>query len=163
MLKKLLWAIFLLPVCAFAQTIKIPEKASYYDAKIIAPNIVNECVDLGDKLSTFTKSYGDAQGFTIQPTADFDQTDAGYNLNIEMTNALSAGNAWMGHAKSVSIAIALYKDGKAIAEETLSRNSGGGFGAGFKGSCDVLGRCTKALGKDIAKVLTRWKKEGKFK
>jgi len=26
----------------------------------------------------------------------------------------------------------------------------GGFGAGFKGSCSVLNRCTKTLGKDFA-------------
>jgi hypothetical protein len=37
-----------------------------------------------------------------------------------------------------------------VAQTTLSRDSSGGFGGGYKGSCSVLRRCTNALGKDIA-------------
>ena len=40
--------------------------------------------------------------------------------------------------------------GSRVDEVDFTRNSGGGFGGGYKGSCSVLGRCTKALGKDIA-------------
>lgn len=53
----------------------------------------------------------------------------------------------------VSINIELYKDGELIAQQALSRNSGGGIGGGFKDSCDVLGRCVKTLGKDTSKWL----------
>ena len=69
---------------------------------------------------------------------------------LTLTNATSIGNAFMGHRKSVTIEAILYEDGVEIDHYRGSRDSGGGFGAGFKGSCSVLGRCVKTLGKDVA-------------
>ena len=53
----------------------------------------------------------------------------------------------------MSVKAELFVNGQSKGYVNLTRNSGGGFGGGFKGSCSVLGRCTKALGKDIAKWL----------
>ena len=44
----------------------------------------------------------------------------------------------------------LYKDGQQSAKFVARRNSSGGMGAGFKGSCDVLERSVNAIGKDVA-------------
>lgn len=44
----------------------------------------------------------------------------------------------------------LIKNGKKTASFTASRTSMGGFMGAYKGTCAVLGRCTKALGHDIA-------------
>jgi hypothetical protein len=49
----------------------------------------------------------------------------------------------------------LYQDGKEIGAFTGRRNSMGGAFGGFKGSCSVLGRTVKALGKDIAQWLVQ--------
>ena len=51
----------------------------------------------------------------------------------------------------------LFEDWASVEAVTFSRDSGGGFGAGFKGSCSVLGRCSKALAKDIAGWLSKRK------
>jgi hypothetical protein len=74
----------------------------------------------------------------------------GTQLKLMISNALSSGNAFMGHHKSVSIIAELYKDGKLIDTYSTTRNSGGGIGAGFKNSCAVLERCVTTLGKDVA-------------
>lgn len=162
-LRHFAWVILALPLFAVGQTINIAKETPYYDEKIIQPNIVNECTDLGAKLSTFTKSYSEKNGFTVALSDKFNSANPGYNLKLEITNAVSAGNAWMGHAKGVTISMELYKDGKQVASHTLNRNSSGGIGAGFKSSCDVLGRCTKALGKDVGKILSKWRKQGLLK
>ena len=65
--------------------------------------------------------------------------------------ALSGGNAFVGHHKSVSILATLYKDGHAIDSYTTTRSSQGGLLAGFKGSCSVLYRCVDTLGSDISR------------
>jgi hypothetical protein len=64
------------------------------------------------------------------------------------------GNAFIGHSKYSRISGALYQDGDRVAGFRAVRASMGGAFAGYKGSCSVLGRTMKALGKDIAQWLT---------
>jgi len=71
-------------------------------------------------------------------------------LEVVISDAISGGNAFIGHRKYVAVEGTLYEDGKKVASFTGGRYSGGGALGGYKGSCSVLGRCTKALGKDIA-------------
>jgi len=59
------------------------------------------------------------------------------------------GGAWSG-AKSVTVSGELTENGEVIGSFTASRFSGGGAFGGFKGTCALLGRCIKTLGKDIA-------------
>lgn len=80
-------------------------------------------------------------------------------LKVNLVDAVSGGNAFTGHHKEVKIRGSLLEDGKVIAEFGGKRHSGGGFGAGFKGSCSVLERCTDALAEDIAKWLDNPTKE----
>ena len=84
---------------------------------------------------------------TLVPSLD---TSSGQVLRMEIINAESAGNAWIGHRKSVTVKGWLYKDGQQSAKFVARRNSSGGMGAGFKGSCDVLERSVNAIGKDVA-------------
>ncbi|SHF36545.1 hypothetical protein SAMN04487965_2044 [Microbulbifer donghaiensis] len=135
--------------------ISINQKAEYYDTKVIAPNIVRECTNLGYKFSDSTKKFLEKYGFSaaLQPEQDL-QTE-GFNLKLSILNATSSGNAWSGHRKSVTIEAELYKDGELIDSFQNARNSSGGFGGGFKGSCDVLERCVHTLGNDVAKWIKK--------
>ena len=74
-------------------------------------------------------------------------------MAVEITNAISGGNAFIGHRKSMTATAELFENGQSVDTATFTRNSGGGFGAGYKSSCSVLGRCTKALGNDFANWL----------
>jgi hypothetical protein len=73
---------------------------------------------------------------------------------LRIENALSSGNAFIGHRKQVTTSAKLYANGKEIARSTHTRDSMGGFTGGFKGSCAVLERCANTLANDI----TTWLK-----
>jgi hypothetical protein len=47
----------------------------------------------------------------------------------------------------------LYENGKEADSFRAKRFSTGGMFAGFKGTCSIIGRCTKAIGEDIARWL----------
>jgi hypothetical protein len=74
-------------------------------------------------------------------------------LDVHIKDASSRGNAFTGHHKSTLVVGKLYQDGELIGSFTGRRDSMGGMFAGYKGSCSVLGRTVKALGKDIAEWL----------
>ena len=71
-------------------------------------------------------------------------------LYIEFTHVLGpGGGAWSG-PKSVSVKGELIENGEVIGSFIGSRYSTGGAFGGYKGTCSILGRCIKALGKAIA-------------
>ena len=75
---------------------------------------------------------------------------AGKFLYLEFSNVLGAGGgAWSG-PKSVTVEGKLIENGEVIGSFIASRYSTGGAFGGYKGTCSILGRCIKALGKDIA-------------
>jgi hypothetical protein len=71
-------------------------------------------------------------------------------LQLRIESAMSAGNGFTGHHKQVTTSAHLFENGKEIGQTTVSRDSSGGAFGGYKGSCNVLRRCTVTLGKDIA-------------
>ncbi len=152
-LKKILISIFLMSFTATvfaADTVTIIDDVPYAAGAKVKNKIREKCTALGTKLSSFTQSYAGEQGITVEMSETIDTASQGKVLHLEITHAVSKGNAFIGHKKSVDIAGTLWENNKKIASFTGNRHSGGGFAAGFKGSCSVLGRCVKALGKDIA-------------
>ncbi|MGK0258780.1 MAG: hypothetical protein ACI96M_002213 [Candidatus Azotimanducaceae bacterium] len=139
-----------LGLATHADTLTVNSNPSYLDERIIPTNIVRECIELGPQLASFTKQYMEKKGQTVVLDGASEPAEQGRSLILTLTNATSIGNAFMGHRKSVTIEAILYEDGVEIDHYRGSRDSGGGFGAGFKGSCSVLGRCVKTLGKDVA-------------
>jgi hypothetical protein len=71
-------------------------------------------------------------------------------LSIEIINLMGpGGGAWSG-GKSVMIKGTLSKQGKAVSSFKALRVSGGGVFGGYMGTCAILGRCVRTLGKDVA-------------
>ncbi|MGH1440369.1 MAG: hypothetical protein ACRBBR_09685 [Cellvibrionaceae bacterium] len=138
---------------ASEKSITISNEATYYDKKIIAPNIRNECIHLGSEFSNSTELQLSKQGWEVN--RDDSLPANGLSLKLVITNVHSSGNAWTGHRKSVSIEAILMKDGETIDSYEHIRKSGGGIGGGFKSSCAVLKRCVDTLGKDVSKWLSR--------
>ena len=63
-------------------------------------------------------------------------------------------NAWAGRSGQwVGVKGSLLRKGKKTVSFQASRASMGGFMGAYKGTCSLLGRCTKTLGKDIAEWL----------
>lgn len=130
--------------------IKIMKTFAYAAPKTIPKKITKDCTRIGMQMSNFTKSFGKEQGVTFTQVDKVAASSKGNTMVVEILNAHSSGNAFIGHNKSMTISGTLYKNGKMVDEVEFTRSSGGGMGAAFKGSCSVLGRVSKRLGKDLA-------------
>lgn len=133
---------------ASAQALQVQSPVPYAADNDIADNIKSECT-LDKQLAEFVKQYAGNVELTSGPV----DTSKGRALQLEIVDAVSMGNAWMGHQKFTKVKGTLYEDGKKVASFKGRRNSMGGAFAGYKGSCSVLGRTVDALGSDIAEWL----------
>jgi hypothetical protein len=134
-------------------TIKIPRVVPYTSEATVAENVRRECADLGTRLATSLAQFSTKYGVPTQVVEQIDPNAPGRVFQVQITNVFSAGNAFIGHRKSMAARGELFDNGVSVARVDFTRDSGGGFGAGFKGSCSVLARCTKTLGNDFAKWL----------
>jgi len=131
-----------------ADVIVVPKKIPFGKETMVRDNVRAEC-KLEEKIAKFIVDYGKKHGYQI---VDEKPASGPYKiLSAEIITVVGAGGgAWSG-AKSIKIKGDLKdQDGKVVGNFTAGRYSGGGAFAGYKGTCSILGRCTKAIGKDVA-------------
>lgn len=138
---------------AASAVIRFQQSAPYLDETAVPDNIRKECSSLGAQLSASTERYALEQGLKVERVESVDPKQGGAVLQLKIVSAVSSGNAFIGHRKSVTVKAELFRDGQSVAQATRSRDSTGGIAGGFKGSCDVLERTVNTLGSDIAKWL----------
>ena len=137
--------------------VTIQSTAPYQEGHRIKRNILEECT-LDRALPGFVKQYTIERNIDVETVDKLDPAGSGANLVIEIADAVSEGNAFIGHNKYTKIVGTLYQDGVKTASFEAARHSSGGAFAGFKGSCSVLGRTVKTLGVDVAEWLSKpWK------
>ena len=109
----------------------------------------NEC-QLLTKLPGFVQSYAQDQYAGIDLQAK--RSTGSDFLEIEIVDLPKfKKNAWAGRSGQwVGVKGSLLRKGKKTVSFQASRASMGGFMGAYKGTCALLGRCTKTLGKDIA-------------
>jgi len=113
--------------------------------------VKKECNLLG-KLTQFTQSYAEDQYAQIITDGNSTSKSAQV-LSIEIEQVQGGGGgAWSG-AKVVLINGTLTENGKVLGSFKGRRYSGGGMFGAYKGTCAILGRCVKALGRDVAEWL----------
>ena len=144
---------FVIAASASAETVRMQRATPYAEGARIAKKIRSECTQLQEKLPAYAEQFGREFGVDIVLADQVGPEDAGAVLVVEITDAVSRGNAFIGHRKFTEISGTLYRDGEKVAGFVGARNSMGGAFAGYKGSCSVLGRTVKALGKDVAQWL----------
>ena len=136
-----------------ADPITMAKPVPFADEAMIAGKIKKEC-DIQNQLAAYTEEYArEDQGLSITFVDSVQKDSPGMVLDVQIKDAVSAGNPFLGHRKSTLVAGTLYRDGEIIGKFVGRRNSMGGAFAGYKGSCSVLGRTVKVLGQDIAKWL----------
>ena len=135
-----------------ATAIKIQSVIPYKKGAMITASIKNEC-KIQHQLSEFIHAYSVGEGIGVIRKGRVKRKSKGKVLLVNITDAVSSGNAFIGHRKYTSIKGTLYNNGKRKGGFTATRFSGGGAWAGFKGSCSVLGRTVKALGSDVSRWL----------
>lgn len=133
--------------------IKVATNTPFKDPTVVDNRVREECDQIGTKLAMYLNEYATEYGVETVLVDSVDPKAGGKVLVVHITSAVSGGNAWIGHRKTMSAKAELFVDGEPQGFANFTRDSGGGFGGGFKGSCSVLGRCSKALGKDIAEWL----------
>ena len=89
----------------------------YSEDSVIAGNIKRECT-IDSQLAQAVKRNAEAAGNHVELVANLD-TGGGEVLKLEIFEALSSGNAWMGHHKSVTVKGALYRDGQQVARVNI--------------------------------------------
>ncbi|MDG2527092.1 hypothetical protein P6166_17200 [Stenotrophomonas sp. HITSZ_GD] len=134
---------------AQAAPVSMLNPVPYADGSIIAGKIKSECkieVQLAEAIKREAAAVGREVAFVPAPLSDV----PGEALKLEIADAVSDGNAWIGHHKSVTVRGALLRDGAQVATFVARRNSRGGMWGAYKGSCSVLDRTVNAVGEDIA-------------
>ncbi len=134
---------------AEAASVKVASLIPYSEEDTVQGNIKKEC-DIGQSIHD---GLAAEMPGGIEKVASVNSAGEGRNLLIEVTDAQSSGNAFIGHRKSVAAKGKLYEGGKLIGSFRVSRVSGGGAFGNYKGSCAVIHGCGRAVGKDIARWL----------
>ena len=131
---------------AAANGLQMQKPVPYAADNDISDAIKTEC-PIGDQLADFVKQYSSEPVELVGGPVD---PGSGRVLQLEIVDAVSMGNAWLGHQKFTKVQGTLFDGGNKVASFKGRRNSMGGAFAGFKGSCSVLGRTVEVLGQDIA-------------
>jgi hypothetical protein len=133
-----------LPVAA-AGKITIPPTATIDPNAGVNAKVRDECVP-DARVTELLKEQLKAAGYDVEVSK---QAGAGKSLQLTITNVQGVGGgAWSG-PKSMSLSGKLVENGKVIGSFNGRRTSGGGAFGAYKGTCSIIGRCAKALAKDI--------------
>lgn len=135
-------------------TFVILNNIPYSDANVIPAKVKSECAKIGKQFSNSIVKYANKNGIKVIQTEDLLSVNKNIVV-INIHNVYSAGNAFIGHRKSVTAEAKLLSNGKEVASQAFTRNSTGGFMGAFKGSCSILAHTVNTLGNDIAKWLKR--------
>lgn len=129
-------------VFAADDTIGIPNTVPFAQGIDVPDAVRNEC-QLGEKVSSFLQK--DAPNVKVT-----DNPNQGRYLDMSITEVFaSGGGAWSG-PKWMTVTGSLLENGKKVASFRAKRFSTGGAFGGFKGTCAIVGRCTKTIAADIA-------------
>ena len=129
------------------KTIYIKPMVRFAPRSRVASNIKTECTlpkALADSIVEYSANSGVNVVFKnhIKPNE--------LELKVQIEEAISAGNAAIGHNKFVVISGGVVKGKTKYYSFDAARRSGGGYWGAYRSSCSVLGRIARALGKDVA-------------
>lgn len=143
-----LFALLSLPAHAQEGAITIISPVPFAESSGVTSNVKADCT-LETRLPKFIEDYS-KKGVDVVVGDDPGEESAGKVLHLEFTNVHGpGGGAWSG-PKIVTVEGTLTDNGEVIGSFIGTRYSTGGAFGGYKGTCSILGRCIKALGKDIA-------------
>ncbi|MES9943308.1 MAG: hypothetical protein ABW105_02795 [Candidatus Thiodiazotropha sp. 6PLUC1] len=130
--------------------VSVSKRIAYAAGSGVPDKVKAECV-IDTQLPEYIGSFASASDITVvKKDGAVSSKDKGRVLALEISNVIgSGGGAWSG-SKSVAVTGELFENGKKIGSFNGRRSSGGGMFGAYKGTCSILDRCVKALGKDIA-------------
>lgn len=130
-----------------AEPVGIPSVVPFADEADVPAAVREEC-RLGEKVASFVEKYAKGSVAVSQDTS-------GRYVDMAITTVHAPGGGGWSGPKWMEVTGTLQENGEAVASFRAKRFSTGGAFGGFKGTCAIIGRCTKALGKDIAKWIQK--------
>jgi hypothetical protein len=148
--------VVLLPLSGYAGggTITI-QKTAPFEKDLAVPAAVRDECQLETKIPDFTEEFAKGAFDKIVMADSVSEKTPGKAVKITITDLAGTRGGIYSGPKFVSIKATLWQDGKVIGTLASSRSTSGGAWGGYKGTCSLLGRCAKTLGKDVA----TWLKE----
>ena len=135
-----------------ADSLTISKQAAY-SPQISVPEAVRAECNLPTQVSEYVKDQANKSYDKIVLTDGVSAKTPGQALALKIVGMTGAGGgAWSG-PKHVTVEGTLWDNGKVKGTFTATRYSGGGAFGGYKGTCAILGRCVKEIGKDVGKWL----------
>ena len=158
----LLTACASLPLTSLAAgSISIAKQAPYAQSMSVPDAVRAEC-DLPGKVPVFVKEFADKTYDKVVLTDNVSAKTPGQALSLKIVGMTgTGGGAWSG-PKHVTVEGTLWENGKVKGTFTATRYSGGGACGGYKGTCAILGRCVKSIGKDVGEWLLAPKMNAKL-
>jgi hypothetical protein len=132
---------------AGGESVKVRRAIPFAEGSGATSNVKSEC-QLETRVPAFLSEFSDAVELV-----DGDPGRRGRVLELSITNVIApGGGAWSG-AKMLTVKGQLRENGKAVGSFTATRYSGGGVFGAYKGTCAIVARCAKTIGRDIAEWL----------
>ncbi len=148
----LFWLFILLPSLSPADgvgTLNLQKTASF-DRTLQVPDAIRSGCQVDSKVINFIESSAGADFERIALVEEAAPNTGERTLSVTITSlSTEGGGAWSG-PKHLTIAGTLWKDGKIVGTFTAHRVTSGGIGGAYRGTCSLLGKCARALGKDVA-------------
>lgn len=132
-----------------AEPVKIVRSIPFAATAQVPPKVRDSC-QLGSKLAGF---IAESAGANVKVVDAAPGRAAGRVLEMEITEVHAPGGGAFSGPKWMTVKGELFDRGRSIGSFRAKRFTGGGAFGAFKGTCSIIGRCTKALGEDIAKWL----------
>ncbi len=128
--------------------VSLAKRINYGKHSNVPDKVKAECT-LDTQLPVYIQTFAGESDISVKlKDGAVNKNAKGKVLNVEFSNVVgAAGGAWSG-AKYVAVKGELFENGKKIGGFTGRRTSGGGFFGAYKGTCKILDRCVRALGKD---------------
>jgi hypothetical protein len=111
---------------ASAATVTMARQVPYAEDAEIQRKVREECVQLQGQLADFTQEFGREAGVEVKLADQIASDGPGRVLQLEITEAVSLGNPFIGHQKSAKVRGVLFEDGQRIAGFKAMRMSMGG-------------------------------------
>jgi len=129
-----------------AGTVKVLRSIPFASVEQVPAAVRDQC-QLQTKVPEF---LAEAAGGSVELVEGPLNRKAGRVLEMEIVDVHSPGGGAFSGPKWMTVKGELYDGGKQIGSFHAKRSSGGGAFAAYKGTCGIIGRCTKTLGQDIA-------------
>jgi hypothetical protein len=127
-----------------------------FDADAASQKIQDEC-ELQNKVPRFLDAYSERVELV-----DGSLGRSGRILELKITEVHAPGGGAFSGPKWMTVEGVLRDNGREVGSFTASRYSGGGVFGAYKGTCAIVGRCAKSIGKDIASWLENPQKDSKL-